>query len=72
MSDKNVAGAAAEPQFELNATRQFVPWLIEQNISLGFSTYQAGKILLVGHNSNQQLSIFERTFERPMGLWRDG
>ena len=72
MSDKNVAGAAAEPQFELNATRQFVPWLIEQNISLGFSTYQSGKILLVGHNSNQQLSIFERTFERPMGLWSDG
>ncbi|MFT4998826.1 MAG: hypothetical protein ACJA0M_001552 [Chitinophagales bacterium] len=72
MSDKKAAAAAAEPQFELNATRQFVPWLIEQNISLGFSTYQSGKILLVGHNSNQQLSVFERTFERPMGLWSDG
>ena len=64
--------AQAAPQFELNATRQFVPWLIEQNISLGFSTYQSGKVLLLGHNAQQQLSVFERTFERPMGLWSDG
>lgn len=60
------------PQFELNATRQFVPWLAEQQISLAFSTYQSGKVLLVGHNPNGQLSLFERTFERPMGLWSDG
>lgn len=60
------------PQFELNATRQFVPWLIEQDISLGFSTYQSGKVMLIGHNQRQQLSIFERTFERPMGMWSDG
>lgn len=59
-------------QFELNATRQFVPWLIEQDISLGFSTYQSGKVMLIGHNQRQQLSIFERTFERPMGMWSDG
>jgi uncharacterized protein (TIGR03032 family) len=49
-----------------------MPWLIEQDISLGFSTYQSGKVMLVGHNQQQQLSIFERTFERPMGLWSDG
>jgi uncharacterized protein (TIGR03032 family) len=66
------SAAVSEPQFELNATRQFVPWLIEQNISLGFSTYQSGKILLIGHNDKEQLSVFERTFERPMGLWSDG
>lgn len=68
----SAAPAPTAPQFELNATRQFVPWLIEQGISLGFSTYQSGKVLLVGHNVNHQLSIFERTFERPMGLWSDG
>jgi uncharacterized protein (TIGR03032 family) len=71
-SPSSAASEQAAPQFELNATRQFVPWLAEQQISLGFSTYQSGKILLIGHNDNAQISIFERTFERPMGLWSDG
>jgi uncharacterized protein (TIGR03032 family) len=71
-SPSSAASEQAAPQFELNATRQFVPWLAEQQISLGFSTYQSGKVLLIGHNDNAQMSIFERTFERPMGLWSDG
>ncbi len=61
-----------QPEFELTSSRQFLPWLIEQDISLGFSTYQSGKVFLIGHNPNQSLSVFERTFERPMGLWSDG
>lgn len=47
-------------------------WMIEQDISLGFSTYQSGKVMLLGHNVEHNLSVFERTFERPMGLWSDG
>lgn len=62
----------AKPQFELNASRQFVSWLVEQDISVGFSTYQSGKVMLIGHNTQNQMSIFERTFERPMGMWSDG
>jgi uncharacterized protein (TIGR03032 family) len=60
------------PQFELNSSRQFVSWLREQNLSLAFSTYQSGKVFLIGCNNDQKLSVFERTFERPMGLWTDG
>jgi uncharacterized protein (TIGR03032 family) len=63
---------AETPQFELNSSRQFVSWLIEQNISLAFSTYQSGKVFLVGHNVKNELSLFERTFDRPMGMWSDG
>lgn len=59
-------------EFELNASRQFISWLIEQNISLGFSTYQSGKVFLIGHNPTGDLSVFERTFDRPMGMWTDG
>ncbi len=61
-----------QPEFELNGSRQFVPWLVEQKLSLGFSTYQSGKVFLIGHNPQGSLSVFERTFERPMGLWSDG
>ncbi len=63
---------AKHPEFELECSRQFVAWLAEQNLSLGFSTYQSGKVFLLGHNPNGSLSVFERTFERPMGLWTDG
>ena len=60
------------PTFDLTTSRQFLPWLQENNISVGFSTYQSGKVFLLGVNSNSQLSVFERTFERPMGMWSDG
>jgi uncharacterized protein (TIGR03032 family) len=72
LSPSSEASEQAAPQFELDATRQFVRWLAEQQNSVGFNTYQSGKILLIGHNDNAQMSIFERTFEPPMGLWSDG
>jgi uncharacterized protein (TIGR03032 family) len=58
--------------FELTGSRQFVSWLQEQNISLVFSTYQTGKVMMIGRNLKGTMSVFERTFERPMGLWSDG
>ena len=56
------------PELELTGSRQFTAWLAEQNASLLFTTYQAGKLFLVGLHSNGRLSIFERTFNRCMGL----
>ena len=43
-------------------------WLAEQNINLGFTTYQAGKLFFLGVTPNGQLSVFNRTLERCMGL----
>lgn len=60
------------PLFELTTSRQFVPWLIDQQLSLGFSTYNAGKVFLLGSNAERQLSVFERTFPRPMGMYATG
>jgi uncharacterized protein (TIGR03032 family) len=56
------------PALEISASRQFTSWLASQNISLAFSTYQTGKLFLIGLASGK-LSVFERTFERCMGLW---
>ena len=44
----------------------------EQKLSLGFTTYQAGKLFLLGLQPNERLSVFERTFNRCLGLWSDG
>ena len=54
---------------EIMGSRQFNSWLREQKISLAFTTYQAGKIFLIGLHPLGHLSIFERTFNRSMGLW---
>ncbi len=53
---------------ELSGSRQLTSWLLEQNLSLAFTTYQAGKVFWIGLQPNGQLSVFERTFERCMGL----
>jgi uncharacterized protein (TIGR03032 family) len=62
----------ATPTLEINASRQFVPWLYEQNLSLVFTTYQAGKVFLVGLQPDGKLSVFERTLDRCMGLYATG
>ncbi|MBE9042232.1 TIGR03032 family protein [Oscillatoriales cyanobacterium LEGE 11467] len=61
------------PAFEITASRQFTPWLAEQHLSLVFTTYQAGKIFFIGVNPQTgQFSVFQRTFERCMGLCASG
>lgn len=52
-------------------SRGLTGWLSNNRISLAVTTYQAGKLLLVGCKPNGQLGIFERTFNRCMGLWSD-
>ena len=57
------------PRLEINTSRQFESWLMEQNINLVFTTYQVGKIFFLGTRSPQakMLFVFERTLERCMG-----
>ena len=57
------------PSLEFSASRQFNSWLHEQNLSLAFTTYQAGKAFFIGLQPNGKLSIFERSFDRCMGLY---
>lgn len=56
------------PKLEIDASRQLTAWMSEQNCSLAFTTYQAGKLFLLGLKPDNSLSVFERTFERCMGL----
>src|SRR5919202_542933 len=57
------------PALEITTSRQFLSWMAQQQVSLSFSTYQTGKLFLIGLKPDGQLSVFERTFERCMGLW---
>jgi uncharacterized protein (TIGR03032 family) len=58
--------------FEVFCSRHFTGWLADERLSLAFTTYQAGKLFLIGLNSASRLSIFNRTLSRCMGLWGDG
>ena len=60
------------PAFEISASRQFTNWMLEQKLSLSFTTYQAGKLFLLGLQRDHRLSVFERTFNRCLGLCGDG
>jgi len=63
--------SSGKNKLELTGSRQFVSWLIEHQLSLSFSTYQAGKLFFVGMADQHQLSVFERTFTRCMGIGLD-
>lgn len=57
---------------QIICSRYFEPWLAQEKLALAVSTYQAGKLMLVGRKSTGGLGLFERTFDRCMGLWSDG
>ncbi len=57
------------PALQVQASRHFAAWLREANISLAFTTYQTNRLFLVGLGEQERISVFERQFDRPMGLW---
>jgi len=65
------APVGPQPKLELMGSRQFTAWMAEQNLSLAFTTYQTGKLFLIGLGPDGRLSVFERTFNRCMGLAAD-
>ncbi len=57
--------------WQLHPSAGFVDWLAEWNLSLLVTTYQVGKLLMLGTEEDGQLSVVDRTFPRAMGVWTD-
>jgi hypothetical protein len=56
---------AAAPALEISTSRQMLGWMAEQRLSIALTTYQIGKLFLLGLKpGGQQLSVFERSFNR--------
>ncbi|MEX2470331.1 MAG: DUF4915 domain-containing protein, partial [Pseudohongiellaceae bacterium] len=53
---------------EVTASPQMLSWLAEQNLAIALTTYQIGKLYFIGLKPDDQLSVFERSFNRCMGL----
>jgi uncharacterized protein (TIGR03032 family) len=54
--------------FSLDASRGFEAWLAEQKCSIAFSTYQVGKVFLIGLKPDGKLWVFNRDIGRCLGL----
>lgn len=63
---------AANTAFRVVVSPGFSGWLESHDTSLAFSTYQLGKLFLVGRKAPDRIALFERNFNRCLGLWTDG
>src|SRR5262245_21931872 len=59
---------SSQPPLTVRASRHFSAWLHETPLSLAFTTYQTNRLFLIGLKPSGELSLFERHFDRPMGL----
>ncbi|MEO1127592.1 MAG: TIGR03032 family protein, partial [Cyanobacteria bacterium J06639_16] len=64
--------ASLSKGLEINASRQFAPWLAAQQLSLAFTTYQTNRLFCVGTAAEERLALHERLFDKPMGLFVQG
>ena len=64
----DAAGEGREEKFALSTSRHFPEWLASTGGGIAFTTYQAGKLFLLGVKPDGKLSVFERTFPRCMGI----
>jgi uncharacterized protein (TIGR03032 family) len=65
------AGDSAPP-YAVQASPGFAAWLHEQNAALAVTTYQIGKLFLIGAPAPDRLSVTERTFQRCLGVAAEG
>ncbi len=56
----------------LLAAPGFTAWLAEAGVSVALTTYQAGRIILLGLRPDGTLRAHERLIEQCQGLWSDG
>lgn len=76
VADANTEQAAATPAAEqparVTCSRGLSDWLQRHNCSLAFTSYESGRLYLVGVDERGAVSFHERFLARAMGLWSDG
>lgn len=61
-------GGEGGPTLDVSVSDGFGPWLEAARAAVAFTTYQASKLFLVGLSREREITVFERTFGRCMGL----
>ena len=55
-------------QTNITVSRGFANWLASQRCSLAFTSYQTGKLFLVGLTPDRKVSFHQQTYQRAMGV----
>ncbi len=66
--DDGTTGQPPEPVFTLDSSRGFTEWLVSQNASLAFTTYQVGKLFFIGADREGKQWVFNRNVGRCLGM----
>jgi uncharacterized protein (TIGR03032 family) len=53
---------------QISVSRNFSGWLAQQRCSLAFTSYQTGKLFLVGVMPDGRVSFHQQTYQRAMGV----
>ena len=67
-NDHSPAASASQVWLNVIGSKYFLDWLAQQNVALAFTTYQTGKLFLVGRKPDHTISVFERTYNHCMGM----
>ena len=67
----SVLSKGGDPAELMLASRGFTGWLAENECSLALTTYQAGRLFLIGRKPDGTLRAHERLIEQCQGLWTD-
>lgn len=59
---------APGPDTKIETSRGFAQWLHQTGCSFAFTSYQSGKLFLVGRLPDGKVSLHQQSFERAMGL----
>ena len=63
---------ASETAITISCSRGLAQWLLANSLSIAFTSYQSGRLYLVGVDGDGALSVHERAFERSMALCTSG
>jgi hypothetical protein len=69
-----LSASAPPPQLtaaHISCSRGLADWLSANQVSLAFTSYQTGRLYLVGVDSERGLAVHEVGTGRAMGLWAD-
>lgn len=71
MADQDLLAPASAPAIDGRADDGFARWLATSGGTVAVTTYQAGKVVLLGADGDR-VSMLPRQFDKPMGLATDG
>ncbi|HLY44692.1 MAG TPA: TIGR03032 family protein [Stellaceae bacterium] len=67
-----VSDGDSAPPYAIAASPGFAAWLHQHHAALAITTYQIGKLFLIGAPAPDRLSVAERTFQRCLGVAATG